>query len=452
LVWDTDRWQPVELKPTYNQVTHVAFNGAGDLVASRSWDYVIRLWDIAARRELIQVPGGSQWAPLTFNRDDTALAFAHDGSEGSIFNVATGRELRRLVTRAPQQVEGNSDSPFRAMDFSHDGSWLIVGNDGHSHLWDLRTGRETVLPIPMPVIGYQQPVKVAFSADGTELLCAGEEGIERWPIELGSSRGELRIGPPETVHEDLRNFFSVSDQHILGLARSSYDQVALLEKSIKGAKVIVSHRTPTTAVVDPHGKWLATAAWKEPDVKVWDASNGELLHAIPAVSPVCISLSPDGRLLCVGTENAYRGVDTKTWQSRFVIPRRRALGASGHSVFSDDGKLMAVCSSFATLQLIDAKNGAPIAELQTPHESRIGYFCFNHGGDRLAVRYLATDAVEIWDLREIRRQLAELDLDWDLTPYAPPPKRDSMPLEVIVDAGPPSAESGGESAASALSQ
>ena len=43
-----------------NQVTHVAFSHRGDLLASRSWDYMIGLWDVAARRQLITSYGGSE--------------------------------------------------------------------------------------------------------------------------------------------------------------------------------------------------------------------------------------------------------------------------------------------------------------------------------------------------------------------------------------------------------
>jgi hypothetical protein len=143
-------------------------------------------------------------------------------------------------------------------------------------------------------------------------------------------------------------------------------------------------------------------------------------------------------LLFVGTPDEYRGVDTVSWQTRFVLPRRRAVGATGHSVFSDDGRLVAVRSSFSTLQLIDPNRGTPVAELHTPHAERIGYFCFNHQGDRIAVRYLTTKAVEIWDLRLIRAQLKELGLDWDLPDYPVVSDQDFVPItRVTVDAREP---------------
>jgi WD40 repeat protein len=445
LIWDAVRWpqdpdrrQYDELTSTFNQVTHVAFNRAGDLVASRSWDYVIRLWDVAARRELIGLPGGSEWAPLTFSNDDRVLGFARDAAEVSLFKVAAGRELRRLVTRDTRKFESNSDSPFRGMDFSRDGRWLAVSDDGYSRIWDLTTRSEVaLLPIQVPWMAFQQPVGIEFSADASSLLAASELGLERWPIKFDASNSELHIGPPKIEAKELQNFFSVTSDRILGVDIES-DHDIVLQNRFTGAKQVeVTHRTPTTAVIDPAGRWLATAAWQEPDIKVWDATTGKLLRTLPAVSPACVSLSPEGGLLFVGTPDDYRGIDTRSWLPLYVIPRRRAVGASGHSVFSDDGRLVAVRSSFATLQLIDPKTGATVADLQTPHEERIGYFCFNHQGDKLAVRYVTSNAAEIWDLRLIREQLKELDLDWDLPPYPPAATRQFPPItEVRIDLGP----------------
>jgi WD40 repeat protein len=311
----------------------------------------------------------------------------------------------------------------------------FVGDDENVHLWDLPNGREAAsLPILLSRMFFQQPVKIAFTKDESALLTASRKGLERWPFKVDPAESRVRVGPPQMIVEDLVNFFAVSSERILGVARSGED-VVLLDRHTRRPVVTVSHLSLTTAVLDPHGNWLATAAWQEPDVKIWNASTAELLRTFPAVTPVCISLSPDGQLLVIGTPDELRGVDTHTWQTRFAVPRPHAAGAAGHSVFSDDGKLIAVPSSFSTLQLIDAAKGEPIAELRPPHEERLGYFCFSHDGSRLAARYGTTSAIEIWDLALIRRQLQALGLDWDLPPYRRSEERCVPITSVTVDAG-----------------
>jgi hypothetical protein len=42
--------------------------------------------------------------------------------------------------------------------------------------------------------------------------------------------------------------------------------------------------------------------------------------------------------------------------------------------------------------------------------------------------------VEVWDLREVRRQLAEIDLDWDL-PSLNEPEEAEHSIHVTVDVG-----------------
>jgi tetratricopeptide (TPR) repeat protein len=42
--------------------------------------------------------------------------------------------------------------------------------------------------------------------------------------------------------------------------------------------------------------------------------------------------------------------------------------------------------------------------------------------------------IQVWDLRSLRRQLAELGLDWDLPPYPPPDrKKEAGPLRITID-------------------
>jgi hypothetical protein len=55
-----------------------------------------------------------------------------------------------------------------------------------------------------------------------------------------------------------------------------------------------------------------------------------------------------------------------------------------------------------------------------PEGSQLAACCSGHG-------------IQIWDLRAIRQQLADMGLDWDLPPYSPTePLAVSKPLKVKV--------------------
>ncbi|HEV3202784.1 MAG TPA: tetratricopeptide repeat protein, partial [Gemmataceae bacterium] len=58
-------------------------------------------------------------------------------------------------------------------------------------------------------------------------------------------------------------------------------------------------------------------------------------------------------------------------------------------------------------------------------------YCFSPDGSQLVTYAGRGGAFQVWDLRLIRRQLAEMGLDWDLPPYPTPPES-AKPLRVQV--------------------
>jgi hypothetical protein len=58
---------------------------------------------------------------------------------------------------------------------------------------------------------------------------------------------------------------------------------------------------------------------------------------------------------------------------------------------------------------------------------------FSRDGSHLAAA--AGKTIHVWDLRAVRRQLRELDLDWQGPDYPPPPQ--SHPWQVEIDPGQP---------------
>jgi hypothetical protein len=60
--------------------------------------------------------------------------------------------------------------------------------------------------------------------------------------------------------------------------------------------------------------------------------------------------------------------------------------------------------------------------------------CFTPDGAQLITHGDETRAIHIFDLRAIRRQLAEIGLDWDLPDYPPAPPT-APPLQVRVEMG-----------------
>jgi tetratricopeptide (TPR) repeat protein len=192
----------------------------------------------------------------------------------------------------------------------------------------------------------------------------------------------------------------------------------------------------------PDGRWLATGNWQGRRIKVWEARTGRLAHdldlGVPGEKTAWPAFSPDGKWLVTGSFSEYRFWEVGSWQKRHALPRAEGTKTVGWIVFSPDGKMLAILHSVSEVHLVDPATGRPFARLPTSG----GPYGFSPDGSHL-VTYAGRDgAFQVWDLRLIRQQLREMDLDWDLPPH-PSPAEDAKPLRVKVLAAkrpPPSAE------------
>jgi tetratricopeptide (TPR) repeat protein len=95
--------------------------------------------------------------------------------------------------------------------------------------------------------------------------------------------------------------------------------------------------------------------------------------------------------------------------------------------------MLAIAHSSQNVRLVDPDSGKEIATLSAPDPQVILDLCFSHDGSLLAAA-TAHHLIQLWDLRKIRRQLATMDLDWDLPPYPPPTWNDkgTEPIQITV--------------------
>ena len=82
------------------------------------------------------------------------------------------------------------------------------------------------------------------------------------------------------------------------------------------------------------------------------------------------------------------------------------------------------------IQLLDAETLSEIARLEAPDPQGIAHLAFSPDGGRLAV-VATTHVVHLWDLRQIRSRLSNLDLDWEHPSLTTEVKRDRQ-LQVRV--------------------
>lgn len=89
-----------------------------------------------------------------------------------------------------------------------------------------------------------------------------------------------------------------------------------------------------------------------------------------------------------------------------------------NAVFSPDGKVIAVETGSGVARLIDADSGREYARLEDPNQHRSIAFAFTPDGTTLVCSSRDGFCIHVWNLAAIRRQLKQLELDWDAPPLS----------------------------------
>jgi RNA polymerase sigma factor (sigma-70 family) len=171
------------------RVSSVTFSPDGRRVAGAYLQQdIIRIWDAASGKELLQLKGQSKPEVLAFAPDGATFVSASFVINGDntvhLWKVATGEEVWRKVIRSGAASD---------LAFSPDGRTLaLVGAmparanaRGEVHLWESATGKEL-----KQFEGHRVPVLcVAFSADGRMLATGSyDNAVRLWEVASGGER------------------------------------------------------------------------------------------------------------------------------------------------------------------------------------------------------------------------------------------------------------------------
>jgi serine/threonine protein kinase/WD40 repeat protein len=420
------------LEGPFSLIMCLAFNHAGNLLVNTSYDNVVRLWNVDTGRQMAG-HRGSSWG-IQFSPDDRYLVGWQDEVRYGWLEVASSKECRQLYVPR-DDVSKVSDSSVPA--FSADGRIVASGREGMERFWDASSGKE-IGAIPLPGSEGQ-----LFPPDGRSLITVDHiAGLRQRALEAAGPSA-YRLGRPRPLLEvsDLAGASLSLDGRHLVVAREPTGQAFILDLQNPAAKRVLSgHPSANRTAISADGRWVATASWYNPLVRIWDARSGELARAMTLPARAWVDFSPDSRWLATSSIT-YKLWEVATGRPRDLPELGDEVSLERFTAFSPDGRVMARTAGYK-IQLLDCLTEKPLAMLEAPGSIDVARFQFSPDGGKLAA-VQSDQQVRLWDLRLIRQELASAGLDWDLPPYPPPGKDAGIPVTLEIepdDSGTPSAQ------------
>ncbi|HEX5273301.1 MAG TPA: hypothetical protein VFW33_22545, partial [Gemmataceae bacterium] len=359
-------WAPVS-------ATLVSPDGAS--VASASGRDVA-LWDLASGRELrrLRTDCGAAVRPCAFFPDGGRLALAGDAAFVEVWDLRTGK----VAARADCNQGG-----VAWIDVRPDGKRLATaGADGSVKVWDA-----TLKGDPQVLKGHTGKVwQVAFAASGESLVSAGQDGTVRlWDLATGESRTfEGHNGA--VLHAAL-----AADGKTLAAASTAF--LRLWDVAAKTFTDLPNGCTGRVAFLDG-GRTLAVHYAST--VQFWDVATKKPSRTLPlpGISGTHISFTPDGKRVVFGAGNEVHVQDAtaKVAEAVPLVPPREHVVQS--AAVSPDGRFLATADAARWIDLVDLAARRPRAPGRD-YNATEGYpfgLAFGPGGTSFFARSLQGSA------------------------------------------------------------
>ena len=280
-----------------------------------------------------------------------------------------------------------SGSPVNSVAFSPDGRILAVGdNRGDVGLWDVATGRRTVLAEGSPVYG------VAFSPDGRTLAVGDARGdVGLWDVATGRRTAILAEG------STVASVAFSPDGHTLAVGDVG-GSVGLWDLATRRRTATLAEGNSVNSVAfSPDGHTLAVGD-AGASVGLWDLATRQRTATLAEGSPAfSVAFSPNGQTLAVGDGGDHVGLWDLATRQRTVTLAEGNLVKS--VAFSPNGQTLAAGDAGGDVGLWDAATGRA-ANLD--EGNIVNGVAFSPNGQILAAGDAGGD-VGLWDVATGRR-------------------------------------------------
>ena len=389
-------------------VIGMAFHPGGRLLVSSSSDNTTRLWDATAGRELAELP---RWGwDFIFSADGRHLSF-YDAESGALKRFTL---IDHVVSR---EIQNGSDENLNQVVLAPDSSWVGLAGESGLRFFDTQQGR-LLATLPGETAGAVL-VKGPATGEFTLLFAGGDHLNQRQIHQRGP--GQWQFGPPASLPA------SGIGELVDSMGGATYGYLSpgsgMVVGSTAAAPRLMDDSVPIRRMVlSPDGRLAAAKGFLSSGKRVrslivWDTSTGKIIWHQVSHWRGPLVFAPDSRRLAVSCQDGVSVWDVPSNRLCWQVPKPGDANSLDCLAWSPDGRMLATtCSMFQTA-LMDAETGAIITRVEYPHRSLITSLNFSPDSGLLAVG-CESGGVLIWNLRDLRRELAALKLDWDHPPVA----------------------------------
>ncbi len=335
-------------------LTAITVRPQGDLVATGSWDGIVRLWDAETGRLIRTFEGHEQNVrTLAFDAEGGRLATA--GGSIRVWEVATGEMLRRL--------EGHT-AAIADLAFSPDGDRLVSGSwDNTARIWSL------IEPDAAPLVLNRHKFRVLtldISPDGRMLATGGRSGdLWLWDMATGMPLRELvsedASGPAAAVA------FSPDGQQVLAMQSGLVIWDAVSGDQIRRVEGFY-HTDTYTSDFSPDRKRLVNVSQYDGIARVWDTETGAEVTALAGLRDagyeeffMAAAFFPDSKTVAVGS-GSPRALIWNTEKPAPAVPETGYPANISTAKLADAGSAVISGLTDGTVLRWDAETGAPLRQ------------------------------------------------------------------------------------------
>jgi hypothetical protein len=295
---------------------------------------------------------------VVFTPDSRHVLATGDGNDLRLFEVATGKEIRR-VTGHTHWVGALALSP--------DGRFALSGSEDKTlRLWNMETGKEV-----RQFTGHTTPVRfVAFSPDGKQAISGGhnDPAIRLWDVATGTLIRRF-TGHKGIIHHAV---FLPDGREVLS---ASADKTIRVWKVASG-EVVRQFESPGATgfvCVSADGKTALSVGPEDAAPHLWDVRTGKRLRRLDGPGdkkdpPHEAAFTPDGRLAVSAHDRKVRLWDVTTGKQLYFVELEGLH--PNHVAISPDGGWVASANWRGSVTVWKLSDPRPVGQKEEKKSGR----------------------------------------------------------------------------------